>query len=84
MSAIVFFFRAFILRRTALVAENLALRQQLALLQVSMKRPRLRKRDRIFWVWLSRLWSGWRSCPETHKQETFIILSRGWYLRLSS
>jgi hypothetical protein len=35
------FFRAFILRRTALVAENLALRQQLAVLLVSVKRPRI-------------------------------------------
>ena len=26
-----------------------------------MRRPRLRQRDRIFWVWLSRLWPGWRS-----------------------
>ena len=24
------------------------------------KRPRLRNTDRILWVWLSRLWSGWR------------------------
>ena len=39
------FFRSFFLSRTALVAENLALRQQLAVLQVSVKRPRLRTRD---------------------------------------
>ena len=63
MRLILGFFRAFLLSRTALVAENLALRQQLALLQVSMKRPRLRQRDRIFWVWLSRLWSGWPLVP---------------------
>lgn len=36
------FFRAFLFSRRALVAENLALRQQLALPQVSMKRPRSR------------------------------------------
>jgi putative transposase len=47
--------------RAALVAENLALRQQLAVLRRTAKRPRLRKRDRIFWVWLRRFWSGWRS-----------------------
>lgn len=45
--------RAVWLSRAALVAENLALRQQLAILQVSGKRPRLRRRDRIFWVGLS-------------------------------
>ena len=66
------FFRAFILRHTALAAEKLALRQQLAVLQVSVKRPRLRKRDRIFWVWLVRLWSGWRSCLMIVRPETVV------------
>ena len=47
--------------RAALAAENLALRQQVAVLQRSAKRPRFRRRDRIFWVWLSRLWRRWRS-----------------------
>jgi transposase InsO family protein len=46
--------------RAALAAENLALRQQIAVLTRSAKPPRLRRRDRIFWVWLSRLWPGWR------------------------
>ncbi len=47
--------------RAELAAENLALRQQLAVLQQKSKRPRLQKRDRIFWTWLARLWSNWRS-----------------------
>lgn len=46
---------------TALAAGNLALRQQLAVLRQSVKRPILRPRDRLFWIWLSRLWKGWRS-----------------------
>jgi transposase InsO family protein len=46
--------------RATLAAENLALRQQVAVLQRSANRPRLRRRDRIFWVCLSRLWRGWR------------------------
>ncbi len=66
------FLRALLLARAALVAENLALRQQLAVLQVPMKRPKLRKRDRLFWVWLSRLWSDWRSCLMIVKPETVI------------
>lgn len=57
---VVILLRAFLFQRAALAAENLALRHQLAVLQVSAKRPRLTRRDRIFWVWLSRLWSG---CP---------------------
>ena len=36
--------------RAELVAENLALRQQLAILEHKSKRLRLQKRDRIFWV----------------------------------
>ena len=52
--------RGLLRRRAALAAENLALRQQLAVLKHSAKRPKLRKRDRIFWAWLSRLWSDWR------------------------
>jgi hypothetical protein len=44
--------------REALAAENLALRQQIAVLQRSAKRPGLRQRDRILWIWLSRLWRG--------------------------
>jgi hypothetical protein len=58
VSAIVCFLRASLGDRAAIAAEDLALRQQLALLQAPVKRPRLRKRDRVFWVWLSRFWAG--------------------------
>ncbi len=69
---IVILLRACILRRAALAAENLALRHQLGILQRSVKRPRLRPRDRIFWVWLSRLWSDWQSSLMIVKPETVI------------
>jgi len=55
------FLRAFFAGRATLAAENLALRQQLIVLQRSVKRPKVGKSDRIFWSLLSRLWSGWRS-----------------------
>ena len=35
--------------RASLAAENLTLRQQLAILSRSMKRPKLRRGDRLFW-----------------------------------
>ena len=54
--------RGIIADRAELAAENLALRQQLAAPRERTKRPQLRKRDRILWVWLSPLWSGWRAC----------------------
>jgi len=46
--------------RHALGVENLALRQQLAVLERSITRPRLRPFDRLFWVILSRCCPGWR------------------------
>ena len=41
--------------RRSLMLENLALRHQLAVLQRSSPRPRLRTFDRLFWVLLCRL-----------------------------
>jgi len=64
--------KAVLYSRSRLVAENLALRQQLLVLQRTGKRPRLRKSDRIFWVWLSRLWRGWRSALLIVQPETVI------------
>ena len=55
-----------------LAAENLALRHQLMVLKRSVKRPRLRVRDRLFWVWLSRIWPDWRSCLVIVKPDTVI------------
>ena len=51
LQAVWLFVRGFFAGRAALMAENLALRQQLLILQRSVGRPRLRKRDRIFWLW---------------------------------
>ena len=61
LQAVWLFVRGFFAVRAALAAENLALRHQMVVLQRSVKRPKLRKRDRIFWSWLSRIWKGWRS-----------------------
>jgi hypothetical protein len=44
-----------------LALENLALRQQLAILQRKTKRPGLTNADRAFWVALCGLWSDWQS-----------------------
>jgi hypothetical protein len=40
--------------RLSLAAENLALRQQVAVYKYTIKRPKLRPRDRVFWVLLSK------------------------------
>jgi len=70
--AIYLLLRTLLLNRAALAAENLALRQQLAILQHVGKRPRLRRRDRTFWVWLARLWKNWASVLVIVKPETVI------------
>jgi putative transposase len=44
----------------SLRVENIALRHQLAIYQRTLKRPRIRRGDRIFWSWLSRHWAPWR------------------------
>src|SRR5262249_11732233 len=47
--------RSLIVPRTMLVAENLALRQQLAVLNRKIHRPQLHRRDRFFWAPLATL-----------------------------
>src|SRR5258708_26891408 len=55
------FVRALLGNSAAVSLENVVLRHQLAVLQRSVGRPRLRRRDRLFWVALSQLWAGWRA-----------------------
>ena len=43
-----------------LALENLALRQQLAVYKRTIIRPALRRNDRLFWIGLARIWTGWR------------------------
>ena len=62
--------------RADLQLENLALRHQLAVLRRGSKRPQLRQADRIFWSWLSRIWSGWRDAVVIVKPETVIAWRR--------
>lgn len=62
--------------RANLAAENLALRHQLGVLVRSVKRPRLRKRDRIFWVLLSKLWPDWRTALVVVKPATVVAWHR--------
>ena len=69
---IVVLIRALFRDRAELVAQNLALRQQLAVLTERKKTPRLRRRDRIFWTWMSRFWSNWRSVLVIVQPETVV------------
>lgn len=79
VTGVVLFIRALFASRATIAAENLALRHQLGVRQRSVKRPRLRQRDRIFWVWLSRLWSGWRDSLAIVKPATVIRWHRNGF-----
>jgi putative transposase len=72
ISALFSLIRSLIVPRTALAAENLALRQQLAVLNRKIHRPQPRRRDRFFWVILSQLWKNWREVLIIVKPETVI------------
>ena len=72
ISMVFAFIRALLRSRLALAAENLALRHQVAVQMQSIRKPRLQKRDRIFWVVLSKIWSSWRSALAIVQPETVI------------
>jgi putative transposase len=73
--ALLLLVRALLMGRLSLAAENLAMRQQLAVYQRTARRPKLRPRDRVFWVCLSRLWPAWRSVLVIVQPATVV----GWH-----
>jgi hypothetical protein len=66
------FFSSLFASRLSLATEILVLRQQLLVLNRTVKRPKLRRRDRLFWVCLSRLWKDWRDALIIVKPDTVI------------
>jgi len=56
--------------------ENLALRQQLTVFKRKCPRPRLRRTDRFFWVWLSRSWKDWHRVLIIVRPETVVVWHR--------
>ena len=62
--------------RGAMQFEILALRHQLAVYQRDPRRPRLTPSDRLLWVWLARVWSGWRDALVFVKPETVVAWQR--------
>src|SRR6516164_2508606 len=76
--------------RVTLQAEVLALRHQILVLQRGNQKRRVKvsPADRLFWVWLSRLWPGWRSalardgktrdrdCVASQRFSTLLVLEK--------
>jgi transposase InsO family protein len=58
--------------RRDLLLENLALRQQLVVLRQKHPQPRFAAPDKLFWVILRRIWSGWKRALILVQPETIV------------
>src|SRR5712664_1108905 len=65
--------------RRSLLLENLALRQQLAVLKRLRPRPRLDLLDKLFWVAVRRFWSRWQQFLIAVMPETVVRWHRGGF-----
>ena len=65
----------------AVAVENLALRQQLAVYKRKRKRPMLTQLDRLFWVGLSQVWTGWRHALVFVQPDTVVRWQRERFRR---
>src|SRR6266852_9613928 len=65
----------------AVALENLALRQQLAVFKRTVRRPRLRRRDRLFWILLANAWRDWRTALIVVQPDTVVRWHRQWLRR---
>ena len=72
------FARSFCSRRDLLL-ENLALRQQIAVLKESRPPPRFKAPDKLFWMLLSRLWPGWKRALVLVQPETVVRWHRAGF-----
>ena len=75
LGMLVRFFRV----RQSLLLENLALRQQLAVLKRRRRSPCLSPFDKLFWVAVSRFWSGWKQALIVVTPETVIRWHRAGF-----
>jgi hypothetical protein len=62
--------------RRALHLQVLALQQQEAVYQQTVRRPRRSPTDRVFWSWLSCLWTGWQDVLACVQPRTVMAWQR--------
>jgi len=65
--------------RSNLLIENLALRQQLAILTAKRPRPRMRAADRFFWLTLRRFWPRWKEALVVVRPDTVVRWHRAGF-----
>jgi transposase InsO family protein len=71
--------RAFLLTRHILGLEIAALRQQLAVFKRKQPRPHLRESDRLFWIFLRRVWTSWSGALIVVEPETVVSSHRAGF-----
>ena len=69
----------FLRARRSLLLENLALRQQLAVLKPRHPSPRIGLLDKLFWVAVRRFWSGWKQSLIVVTPETVVRWHRAGF-----
>ena len=68
-------------RRADLLLEIAALRHQVEVLNAQVARPRFRRQDRMFWIWLCRQWPRWKEALVIVQPETVLRWHREGYRR---
>ena len=63
----------------SLLLENLALRQQLAVLKRKHPRPRMGAVDKVFWVFARRFWAAWKQSLVLVNPETVVRWHRAGF-----
>ena len=64
-----------------ILIQNLAFRQQISIYLRTVNRPKIRDRDRFFWMWLSRLWPEWKTHLVIVQPETVLKWHRQGFSR---
>src|SRR3954464_9983921 len=78
MFATLAYLRAFLVARHRLALEAVALRQQLAVYKRKQPRP-LNRFDRLFWVFVRRIWTNWAEALILVKPDTVVSWHRAGY-----
>ena len=70
---------AFFRSRADLALEILALRQQVAVFKRKRPRPTFSSSDRLFWMLLRRVWSGWKDVLVVVQPDTVVAWHRAGF-----
>src|SRR5438309_3418406 len=79
MFAMLAYLRAFLVARHRLALEAVALRQQLAVYKRKQPRPKLKRFDRLFWVFVRQIWTNWAEALILVKPATVVAWHRAGY-----